>query len=379
MQPKVSVIIPVYNVEKYLADCLDSVLNQTLTDIEIICVEDCSTDNSATILKEYSKMDSRIKVIWHMANAGSSKARKDGVLAAQGRYIMFLDSDDALFPHACETAYNAIEMYKTDVLEFGVKVVDTAGKEKIINWLETEPMDRTETENLLYLWLQGKLKNWMVWKKIYRSDLLKQAYGEMEDSHISVAEDVYLFCVLGYYAKSISMINEQLYLYRWGVGVSTLHTIQSVSLEYFKKLLGEKDSLDAITRFINNKPDKEEYMSFIQTLHDAWLPFTVSLWLEKLEEKDKKTGFVALAQKWGMEETAEGLLWLRHIRQQELRKQQQKKALLEQELQIIKNELAVEQQRVCEAEMNLRAIQTGYSFRIGRILTYVPRRLLGRP
>ena len=366
MQPKVSVIIPVYNVEKFLPECLDSVLNQTLTDIEIICVEDCSTDNSATILKEYSKMDSRINVVWHKVNAGCTKARKDGVLTAQGKYIMFLDSDDALFLHACETAYNAIEKYKTDVLEFGVKIVDTTGKEKIIEWLETEPMDSTEVENLLYLWLQGKLKNWMVWKKIYRSDICKQAYREMEDSHITIAEDVYLFCVLGYYTRSISMISEQLYLYRWGVGVSTiLHTVQFISLEYYKKLLGEKDTLDAIARFVNNKPDKEEYKSLIQMLHDDWLHLAVSLWQDKLAEEDKIPGFVALAQKWGMEETAEGLLWLRHNGQEELK--------------VVKNELAVAEQRACEAEVNVRAMQTGYSFRIGRILTYIPRKLLGRP
>lgn len=373
MQPKVSIIIPVYNVEKYLADCLNSVINQTLTDIEIICVEDGSTDNSATILKEYSKMDSRIKVSWHKANAGISKARKDGVLVAQGRYIMFLDSDDALFPRACETAYNAIEMYKTDVLEFGVKVVDTAGKEKIIDWLETEQMNPIETENLLYLWLQGKLKNWMAWKKIYRTELCKRAYREIADAGISMAEDVYLFCVLGYYTKSISMISEQLYLYRWGVGRSTvLNTVQSINLEYYKYLLGAKDSLDAIIRFINNKPDKEEYKSFIRMLHDDWLHFAVSLWQDKLAEEEKIPGFVALAQKWGMEETAEGLLWLRHNGQEELK-------TVKNELKTVKNELAVAEQRVYEEEMNVRAIQTGYSFRIGRILTYIPRKLLGRP
>ena len=180
MQPKVSVIIPVYNGEGYLAGCLSSVIKQTLTDIEIICVEDGSTDKSATIIKEYSKKDSRIKVIWHKINAGCSKARKDGVLAAQGRYIMFLDSDDALFPHACETAYTAIEKSKTEVLEFGVKVVDTAGKEKIIDWLETEPMNPTETENLLYLWLQGEnLKNGWYGKRFTVQNFVNGRIGKL--------------------------------------------------------------------------------------------------------------------------------------------------------------------------------------------------------
>lgn len=391
MQPKVSVIIPIYNVEKYLAGCLNNVINQTLAGIEIICVEDGSTDNSKKILAEYEKADSRIQVIWHSNNMGIVTTRKHGVIASHGQYIMFLDSDDELFPHACETAYTAIEKNKTDVLEFGVKVVDAAGKEKIIDWLETEPMERTEADNLVYLWLQGKLKNWMVWKKIYRSDLCKQAFREMEDSHITMAEDVYLFCVLGYYARSVSMISEQLYLYRWGVGVSTtLHTVQFVSLENFKKLLGEKDSLDAISRFINNKPYKEGYKSFIQTLHDDWLHLAVSLWQGKLAEEDQDEGFSVLIRKWGLEETAKGLRWLISIQQNNAQKEKtqleseldQTKnnlAQLKSELDQTKNDLAVSKQRVLEAELKIKAIETGLSFRLGRAVTYIPRKLLGRP
>ncbi len=405
MQPKVSIIIPVYNVEKYLADCLNSVINQTLENIEIICVEDGSTDNSKKILAEYEKVDSRIRVIWHTNNMGAGLARKHGVLAARGQYIMFLDSDDEFFPHACETAYNAIEKYTTDVLEFGVKAVDTAGKEKIIDWLETEPMERTEADNLLYLWLQGKLNNWMVWKKIYRSDLCKQVFREMEDLHISMAEDAYLFCVLGYYARSVSMISEQLYLYRWGVGVSTtLHTIQFVSLEIFKKLLEEKDSLDAITRFINNKPDKEGYKSFIQILHDDWLHLAVTLWQGKLTEEDQDEGFLLLIRKWGLEETSKGLRWLINTQQNNAQKEkawleneldqtkndlafsitqqnkaQKEKERIETELDQTKNDLEVVKQRALEAELKIKAIETGLSFRLGRVVTYIPRKLLGRP
>ncbi len=405
MQPKVTVVIPIYDTEKYLADCLNSVINQTLENIEIICVEDGSTDNSKKILAEYEKADSRIRVIWHTNNMGAGLARKHGVLAARGQYIMCLDSDDELFPHACETAYTAIEKYKTDVLEFGVKAVDTAGKEKIIDWLETEPMERAEADNLVYLWLQGKLNNCIVWKKIYRSDLCKQVFRAMEDLHISMAEDAYLFCVLGYYARSVSVISEQLYLYRWGVGVSTtLHTIQFVSLEIFKKMLEEKDSLDAITRFINNKPDKEGYKSFIQILHDDWLHLAVTLWQGKLTEEDQDEGFLLLIRKWGLKETSKGLRWLINTQQNNAQKEkawleneldqtkndlavsitqqnnaQKEKERMETELDQTKNDLAVAKQRALEAELKIKAIETGLSFRLGRAVTYIPRKLLGRP
>ena len=91
--PKISVIVPVYNVEKYLARCLDSIINQTLADIEIICINDGSTDNSLEILNDYAKKDSRIKII-DQTNAGLSCARNAGMQIAQGEYIGFVDSDD---------------------------------------------------------------------------------------------------------------------------------------------------------------------------------------------------------------------------------------------------------------------------------------------
>lgn len=92
--PKISIIIPVYNVEKYLRKCLDSICNQTLRDIEIICINDSSTDNSLTILKEYAKKDNRIKIIDFEQNEGVAVARNRGIDIAMGEYLGFVDSDD---------------------------------------------------------------------------------------------------------------------------------------------------------------------------------------------------------------------------------------------------------------------------------------------
>lgn len=102
--PKVSVIIPVYNAEKYLRECLDSVVNQTLKEIEIICVDDGSTDGSLTILREYRKKDKRVKVLTQ-ANEGVSAARNRGLLSACGEFVAFLDSDDYIEISAYEISY----------------------------------------------------------------------------------------------------------------------------------------------------------------------------------------------------------------------------------------------------------------------------------
>ena len=118
--PKVSVVVPVYNVEKYLGECLDSVLRQTLRDIEVICVNDGSTDGSADILAGYSQKDSRIKIITQ-ANRGLSAARNVGMDAASGKYIYFLDSDDYITDNAMARCVEICERDNLDQLVFGCK------------------------------------------------------------------------------------------------------------------------------------------------------------------------------------------------------------------------------------------------------------------
>jgi len=117
MQPKISIIIPMYNVEKYLRRCLDSVLNQTFTDWTAICVDDGSPDKSGEIAEEYAKKDKRFIVV-HKENGGLSDARNAGFPYADGKYIMYLDSDDFIHPQTMEIAYNAIEKNKSDIASF---------------------------------------------------------------------------------------------------------------------------------------------------------------------------------------------------------------------------------------------------------------------
>ncbi len=90
---KISVIIPVYNAEKYLRECLDSIVKQTLQEIEIICIDDGSTDNSLAVLREYERKDERLKII-EQANSGAGVARNAGMKAARGEYLAFMDADD---------------------------------------------------------------------------------------------------------------------------------------------------------------------------------------------------------------------------------------------------------------------------------------------
>ena len=114
---KVSVILPVYNVENYLRQCLDSVMVQTLKDIEIICVDDGSSDDSPAILEEFARKDSRIRILTQQ-NAGAGAARNLGMKHAKGRYLSFLDSDDFFEPDMLEKSYEKAEEYQAQIVVF---------------------------------------------------------------------------------------------------------------------------------------------------------------------------------------------------------------------------------------------------------------------
>lgn len=119
-EPKISIIVPVYNVEKYLKKCLNSLINQTLTDIEIICINDGSTDNSLNILKEFAQKDSRVKILTQQ-NCGQSAARNYGISTATGEYLGFVDSDDWVDLDYFEKLYSAAKDNNCDIACAGFK------------------------------------------------------------------------------------------------------------------------------------------------------------------------------------------------------------------------------------------------------------------
>ena len=125
----ISVIVPAYNVEDYLGECLDSIINQTFTDIEIICVNDGSVDSTLDIFNDYASRDERINVI-SQENKGLSGARNTGLKHAKGKYIYFMDSDDYLEVNALERMYSAAEEKSADIVFFKLINFDDGTGEK---------------------------------------------------------------------------------------------------------------------------------------------------------------------------------------------------------------------------------------------------------
>lgn len=162
--PKISVIIPIYNMEQYLNECLDSVISQTLKDIEIICINDGSIDNSLKILKEYEKKDKRIKII-NQENSGVAIARNHGIDISKGEFIAFLDSDDKYInSNALESLYNAAVKNKV--------LISGGNSNKYINEKKVEKLDHFEKEGIVYY--TDFQKPYYFWKYIYNSTFIKK-------------------------------------------------------------------------------------------------------------------------------------------------------------------------------------------------------------
>lgn len=175
---KVSVIVPVYNSEQYLENAVNSILTQSLQDIEIILVDDCATDKSGQICDELAKKDLRIKVIHAENNGGICKARNMGMAIAQGEYIAFCDDDDIYEPGLLEQNYNLAKKYNADMVKFGRKLIDvlkdgTVVREKDTNGdIERVYNLNTKYKDYYYVRKKGYLTN--LWNGIYKNDTVKK-------------------------------------------------------------------------------------------------------------------------------------------------------------------------------------------------------------
>lgn len=212
---KISVIIPVYNIEKYLRECLDSVSNQTLKDIEIICIDDGSTDSSPDILNEYSKKDKRIKIITQ-ENKGQSSARNLGIKESQGEYIAFVDSDDFINPDMLEKLYLKAKDNNLDMVMCKIATYDNQTREIKDNvWyymlgvfrdFEKEIFNHDDTKEFTCHIAVTPFN------KLYKNSLLKDNAILFPEGVIF--EDEKFFYDTYLRAKRISIVDEFLYYYR---------------------------------------------------------------------------------------------------------------------------------------------------------------------
>ena len=227
MQPKISIIIPVFNVEQYIAECSESCIHQTLKEIEILIVDDCGSDRSIEIAREYASRDSRIKIIKNAENQKLMLARFEGAKEAKADYIMFLDSDDFLDLNACELALQD----GFDYIAFGAfQFYDGGDKQEFFTFEKQEFLSLEHYTN----WLYGqKYPNQSIWGKLIKKEKYLKAINSFNLSKISMAEDVLVNFFLICECERFLNLSDTLYYYRFNQ-YSTSHTknIEKIKSNY---------------------------------------------------------------------------------------------------------------------------------------------------
>ena len=209
MNPLFSIIIPVYNVEKILPDCLDSVINQTIKDFEIICINDGSNDNSSGVLEQYAINNQKIKII-NQNNRGPSSARNTGIKASRGSYLFFLDSDDWIEENTLKILQNTIK--EQDLICFNGKKYYAHNTEEIFsNNYHEENLSGWEYYNK-YAALKRNLHFDCAVSRLYKRTLIFNNNLFFKEGILH--EDTLFTTLACYYAKEVTVISNSLYVYR---------------------------------------------------------------------------------------------------------------------------------------------------------------------
>ena len=247
MKKKVSVIIPVYNVEEYLERCLDSIIHQTLKDIEIIVVNDGSPDNSQKIIDRYKKKDKRI-VTLTKENGGLGSARNEGLKKAQGEYIAYVDSDDWIELDMLEKMYEEASTNNSDIVICGYQNVYSNKKEASF-------ISNTIIEDTLYKKNSRIFNTIAVWCKLYKREFLKDSGVVFPMDKVWYEDLSYTIPLLALTDK-ISYVNLPLYNY----------IIRANSIMNSSKILKNLDLLIAFNNIIHFFVGKELYNKFYAEL-----------------------------------------------------------------------------------------------------------------
>ncbi|RAI11984.1 MAG: glycosyltransferase family 2 protein [Candidatus Melainabacteria bacterium] len=206
---KVSVIVPVYNVEKYLRECLESLVNQTLKDIEIICINDGSEDSSLEILNEYASKDSRFVII-NQENSGQSVARNKGFDVAKGEYIGFVDSDDWVDLNFFENLYSEAVKNNSDIAAASIRKVIYDKLDKYIIKYDSVQTE-TDTDKKYKL---AEIPDWnYIWNKIYKTSSFRKTGLKFKEG--VYFEDVILTPQVVYYLQRLTTVPNCCYYYRY--------------------------------------------------------------------------------------------------------------------------------------------------------------------
>lgn len=277
---KISVIVPVYNAEQYIAKCIESILRQTYTELQIILIDDGSTDGSGELCDQYAALDKRVEV-YHTANRGLVAARKEGIRKSQGDYIGFVDADDYIEPDMYGQLLDELVESRADFIHTGYIEENGQSRKNILDFengiFELASIKDREAFLKQYV-LKGekhKFISYSIWSKLYKRDLIEKSYFLLQDNQ-QYGEDVLSLCLCILNSRRIILSRHALYHYV--VRKGSMSHLQNV-----KYVMKEIELSNHIVRSITGY-DREVYAE----LEESICSFLISRFLDLVEKINRK-------------------------------------------------------------------------------------------
>lgn len=355
MNPAISIVVPAYNKEPYIKQCMDSLVNQTLKNIEIIVVDDASTDNTLQILRDYEHKDSRVKIIATEHNCGRHVARKTGVQETSGDYVLFVDADDEIELKACEVLYSYAKNHTLDLLHFGVSIHPEGKADEDFAYSYDQMYAQNNGDqtgdNIIKSTFSSDFPHWTPWNVItalFKGDLVRNAFKKTVSTRLSKAEDAYEYFAIVAFAQTLKDLTAFRALkYHIGRGISGR---SKISVEKFTvEQRSVKDVVSAVYDFAGDFA-KESSMkesstkSRQQTVEEAakWfdnrgLKIVKDEFFTRLKVEDFQEAINAVIETWGLERACsivlENLVYLMN--------------------QVIEDDCTIKHGSVCDALLNV--------------------------
>lgn len=368
----VSIIVPIYNDEKYLEDCLNSLINQTLKSIEIICVDDGSTDSSLEILKRYEKIDSRI-IVLQQSNQGAGVARNNGLKIAKGEYLLFLDSDDVFELNMSELMFNIAKERDLEILVCSSNRFDTnTGQTEETSWTigrqwipNERPFSSQSVKSHFF-----DIFIWWPWDKLYKKSYIDSLGISFQN--LRTTNDLFFVCTAVIMADRVDYIDDVLVHQRRSVTTSLSVTREKSWDNFYKALILLKDYLK-----VNNI-----YKRFEQDFVNYCLNF--SLWhLNTLRGYSYYLLYNALRRNWFKELDIIG-----HDRDYYYSEASYKQfnnimnndigEIWSSRIIELEQQLKASNQRIKDLEFERDSLLNSISFKVGRNITWLPRKIRDR-
>lgn len=299
MNTKVSVLIPVYNTAQYLPRCLDSVLAQSLKEIEVIAINDASPDCSAEILANYAAKDSRIRIVTHEKNSGILAARVSGIRAAAAPYVTFLDAVDLLAERTIELAFCKAEETGADIVHFAARGFDEN---------EMEHLSLSEKELLPYPGpvlgkeifdqaFRNQSSRWTIWGKLYRTDLCCSAADTLPEDYCLMTVDTCFYTLISFYAHRYEGLVHPECLYYLNVSAST---DQVIDLAEFHRRCSIFTTCRTIRWFLESHGIFEKYQDAFRKHEYLMLENLIHHWRCNISPEDRQAAFDLLFQSYDL-------------------------------------------------------------------------------